>query len=32
LAVWCKQCADKATNSCRRRRTARLRAQLVKSG
>ena len=22
LAVWCKECADKATNDCRRRRTA----------
>ena len=22
LAVWCKECADKATNGCRRRRTA----------
>jgi hypothetical protein len=22
LAVWCKECADKATNECRRRRLA----------
>jgi len=26
LAVWCKECADKATNKCRRRRTTMLRA------
>jgi hypothetical protein len=32
LAVWCKECADKATNDCRRRRTAMLRASLTKSG
>jgi hypothetical protein len=22
LAMWCKECADKATNECRRRRLA----------
>jgi hypothetical protein len=27
LAVWCKECADKATNACRRRRTALLKAK-----
>ena len=32
LAVWCKECADKATNDCRRRRTARLKAMAAKSG
>ena len=29
LAVWCKQCADDATNDCRRRRTQRQRASLI---
>jgi hypothetical protein len=32
LAVWCKQCADKATNECRRRRTALLKLSAGKSG
>ncbi|MHC4623510.1 MAG: hypothetical protein ACYS4W_06360 [Planctomycetota bacterium] len=31
LAVWCKECADKATNDCRRRRTAVLRAARAQS-
>ncbi|MHC4659572.1 MAG: hypothetical protein ACYS83_10440 [Planctomycetota bacterium] len=32
LAVWCKKCADEATNDCRRRRTAKLRAMAASSG
>ena len=31
LAPWCKQCADKATNDCRRRRTQQQRAALIAS-
>lgn len=31
LAVWCKECANKATNDCRRRRTAALKANAGKS-
>jgi hypothetical protein len=30
LSVWCKECADKATNSCRRRRSALRRAGQIK--
>jgi hypothetical protein len=32
LAVWCKECADKATNSCRRRRAAIRKAGQAESG